>query len=86
MSRKKRSEDDDGRVVARMNVEGMPWYVERNGDTPEQPENGGQPERLNREESRAFAWGAVKAALLVTAVFSIGAVLFILFCTELWFT
>ena len=52
MSRKKRSEDDDGRVVARMNVEGMPWYVERNGDTPEQSENGGQPERLNREESR----------------------------------
>ena len=85
MSRKKRYEDDDGRVVARMNVEGMPWYAERGENVPEQTEQSGGPEPMTKEESRAFAWGAVKAALLVTAVFSVGAVLFILFCTEIWF-
>lgn len=86
MSRKKRFEDDDGRVVARMNVEGMPWYTERHETGPEHQETSGKPEPLTKEESRAFAWGAVKAALLVTAVFSAGAVLFILFCTNIWFT
>lgn len=85
MSRKKRIEDDDGRVVARMNVEGMPWYTERPDGAPERPEQDGEPVHLNREESRAFAWGAVKAALLVTAVFSVAAVLFVLFCTDIWF-
>lgn len=85
MSRKKRIEGDDGRVVARMNVEGMPWYTERPADAPERSESDGEPVRLSREESRAFAWGAVKAALLVTAVFSVAAVLFILFCTDIWF-
>ncbi|MGI6027133.1 MAG: hypothetical protein ACOX7G_09235 [Candidatus Scatomorpha sp.] len=84
MSRKKRNEDDDGRVVARMNVEGMPWYVERPADAPERS-GSDEPVKLNRQESRAFAWGAVKAALLVTAVFSVAAVLFILFCTDIWF-
>ena len=85
MSRKKRYEDDDGRVVARMNVEGMPWYAERGENVPEQTEQSGGPEPMTKEESRAFAWGAVKAALLVTAVFSVGAVLFILVGTEIWF-
>ena len=43
MSRKKRYEDDDGRVVARMNVEGMPWYAERGETMPEQTEQSGGP-------------------------------------------
>ena len=53
----------------------------------DEPERSGsdEPVRLSRQESRAFAWGAVKAALLVTAVFSVAAVLFILFCTDIWF-
>ncbi len=85
MSRKKRYEDDDGRVVARMNVDGMPWHNGRAGDDGQPEQQSGEPVQLTKEESRAYAWGAVKAALLISAVFSIGAILFILFCTNIWF-
>ncbi len=79
--RRKRSEFiDDGRVVAPMNVEGMPWYVKR-----AEPAEGGGPAELSRSEKRAFAWGVIKAVMLVAVVF-IGVYLaFILFCTEIWF-
>lgn len=82
--KKRRYEDDDGRVVAPMNVEGMPWHARApEGEGPAEPEK--EPLRLTREESRAFAWGAVKAALLVAVVFSVAAILFIMFCTNIWF-
>ena len=53
MSRKKRYEDDDGRVVARMNVEGMPWYAERGENAPEQTEQSGGPEHAHQDQETA---------------------------------
>ncbi len=79
--KKRRYEDDDGRVVAKMNVEGMPWHTE----LPEDARQGSEPVKLTKEESRAYAGGAVKAALLLTGVFSVAAILFILFCVHIWF-
>ena len=91
MSRKKRfDEDDDGRVIAPMDIDGMPWHDSRapeRGEAPEEPAEGRreEPVRLTKEESRAYAAGAVKAALLVALVFAGAFLLFILFCTPDWF-
>ena len=73
-------EDDDGRTVANMNVEGMPWYV------PERPElsPGDKPEPLTRRELWRFIRSATAAALLVAGVLSLALVLFVLFCTKVW--
>ena len=84
MRKNKKQSDfiDDGRVIAPMNVEGMPWYVRR----AELHENGdGAPIMLARGEKLAFAWGVIKAAMLVAGVFILAYLGFILFCTEIWF-
>ena len=76
---RRRYDDDDGRVIADMNVEGMPWH------RPEAPDGeGGEPVQLSPAEARAAMWGALKAALLVAGVFILGAFLFILFCEHVW--
>ena len=76
---RKRYDDDDGRVIADMNVDGMPWH------RPEVPgAESEEPVRLSPAEARVAMWGALKAALLVAAVFILGAFLFILFCEHVW--
>lgn len=77
-------EGDDGRVIAPMNVEGMPWYTESTTPKTEESEREKQPVEMTREESRAFMWGVMKATLLICSVFCVAAALFILFCTEIW--
>ncbi len=76
-------EGDDGRTIAPMNVEGMPWYTPEREGAPEG--EGRRPIPLTREESRVFTWGALKAALLVAGVMCLGLVLFVLFCLYVWF-
>ena len=89
MSRKTKQPEpeDDGRVIAPMNVEGMPWY------RPEQPEDqrrntasssGGKSD-LTREEQRLVIWGAVRTGLLIFAVFAVVFLLFLLFSDYVWF-
>ena len=74
-------EGDDGRTIVDMNVEGMPWYAPpRQGPAPSAPS-----ERMTRDESRVFVWGALKAALLVVGVMCAGMALFVLFCQFVWF-
>ena len=78
---------DDGRTVADMNAEGMPWYSPRQA-FPDGKRAGGQAsgkETLTKEESRYYTWGALKAALLVVGVICAGLVAFILFCQFIWF-
>ena len=88
---------DDGRVIAPMNVEGMPWHVRERGrggltpgasdGAPDRASGGAAPEpaMLTRREQAAFTWGVLKAALLTALVFIGGLLAFILFCTEVWF-
>ena len=79
-------EDDDGRTIANMNVEGMPWYAPGKHASGEESGQTGQSKiQLTREESRYYTWGAVKAALLVVGIICASITLFILFCTEIWF-
>ena len=89
MTKKKpeQPEWDDGRTIANMNVEGMPWYSpgkriprRKNREKPEDRE-----EVLTKQESRYYTWGALKAALLVVGILCAGLVLFVLFCQHVWF-
>ncbi len=80
---RKRYDDDDGRTIAKMNVDGMPWYASGKSRASGQDENG-QAE-ISGGEKISFVWGVLKAALLVTAIFAAGYLLFILFCTNIWF-
>lgn len=65
--------DDDGRTIAPMDVDGMPWHV----PVPDRPENRSNaappppPEapQLSKQEARWAALGAMKAGLLIAAVF-----------------
>ena len=84
MNRRKRRSDfeDDGRVIAPMNVDGMPWYVRRPRSAGS---GGGAPDELSREERRAVYWGITKATLLIVGVFVAVLLGFILFCQFVWF-
>ena len=88
MARKKPEfpEGDDGRTIADMNVEGMPWYSP-GGHLPkaERKQKAKEGAALTKEESRYYTWGALKAALVVTGVMCAGIVLFVLFCLHVWF-
>ena len=84
MARKKKVyDDDDGRVIANMNVDGMPWYTgaDRRGKRMSQAD----ADDLTKGETRAIVAGAMKAGLLVAGVFLLGALIFILFCVFVWF-
>ena len=84
MAKKKHYDDDDGRVIASMNVEGMPWYVEDHKRKQERRMNNDLND-LSKEETRAIIWGTVKAGLLIAGVFLVAALIFILFCIYIWF-
>ena len=81
MAKRKQYDDDDGRVIANMNVDGMPWYVE----AAKKKETSSQELELTKEETRAVLWGTIKAGLLIASVFVVAALIFILFCIHIWF-
>ena len=80
---KKTFEGDDGRVVAKMNVDGMPWYMRAERKKKAQENNDFSD--LTKEETRAIIGGAIKAGLLIGSVFFVAFGLFILFCVFVWF-
>ncbi len=85
MTKKRLPPGDDGHTIASMNVPGMPWY----SDTEKTPQNPGEaprnpPSALTRQETRWAMWGALKAALLVTAVFAAGIVVLVLLLLWMW--
>ena len=70
MSKRKKKEydDDDGRVISSMNVDGMPWYNEKKslfGGTKKQKERPEDELHLTKQETRAMMGGVFAAALLV---------------------
>ena len=79
-------EGDDGRTIASMNVEGMPWYRPA-ADAPAAEQAAGQEKHtpMSASEARMYTAGAVKAALLVTLVMCGGIALFVAFCVFVWF-
>lgn len=75
--------EDDGRTIANMNVEGMPWYNPSKDITTEGSAQDFTD--LTSKEKRAMMRGILSAALLIGLIFIGGAFLFILFCTQIWF-
>lgn len=89
MKKKKVYDDDDGRVIANMNVPGMAGYVEGRNPAEYDPESGEAPARTDADELYGrdlwrFIRSAVAAAMVVAGVIVAGMVLFTLFCTEIW--
>ena len=86
MAKKKTYDDDDGRVIANMNVDGMPWSM---SDVLSRRKK--SDEKLQRSsdfsdvDTREIIKGTVKAGLVIAGVFLAGAALFILFCLYIWF-
>ena len=80
---KKTYEDDDGRVIAKMNVDGMPWYMR--DDRPSQPKSDSDLSDLSKGETWEIVKGTVKAGLLIGGVFMVAFALFIAFCVFVWF-
>ena len=71
--RKKKYDDDDGRVIAPMNVDGMPWFSPGHTDavseTKGEDEEQEKPEwyvedKLTPEENRSIFFGAMRAGCL----------------------
>jgi len=80
LKKKRQPYQDDGHVIASMNVEGMPWYSAR---TAQSTSSGSL--QLNARQARQATLAAVGAALTVVGVISAGIILFVLFCTKVWF-
>ena len=75
--------EDDGRTIADMNIDGMPWTMRRSFARSEEPS--GQRTPMTKEELRAYTWAAVKAGLLIVLIFGVCFGLFIAFCDFVWF-
>ena len=86
MNHQNRWEDpeDDGKTIANMNVEGMPWYNRFDADRPERDPNAEQTP-LTEAQQRMYTWAAIKAGLFVVLVFAVVFGLFIAFCDFVWF-
>ncbi|MEN6579328.1 MAG: hypothetical protein ABFD05_01710 [Anaerolineaceae bacterium] len=88
MTRKlKQYDDDDGRVICDMDVDGMRWHDKRlHDEKPATPAASvAQGEQMTKSEARRYTFSAVLAGLTVALIFSAVWVLFILFCTKVWF-
>lgn len=73
--------EDDGHVIANMNVEGMPWYRKE-----EKRHAGGKKDvHYTKDQTRFIILGALKAALLIAGAFLIVFFVFILLlCIVAW--
>ena len=70
MARKPRVyDDDDGRTIADMNVEGMPWYDRAARD---RREDGSPKPPMDRSQRQATIFAVITAALLIALAFGIG--------------
>jgi len=78
INKPKAAEDD--RVIAPMNVEGMPWY------TPGKPlPRNPSAEPLSNHHLWRYTFSAVGTALLILSAFGLTGAAFIWFCVNVWF-
>jgi hypothetical protein len=77
-------DEDDGRVICDMDVEGMRWHDKKVRRKTTEPHKVTQGTQLTRSEMWRYNWYSILAGMLIVSVFSITWVLFILFCTQVW--
>lgn len=86
----KQYEDDDGRTIAEMNVDGMPWYQEsarrktRAESRAELQERIDRGEALTRRQTLRYTLYATLAGLTVVGVIGGGTVLFVFLLWLFW--
>ena len=82
-------DDDDGRVIASMDVDGMPWSNSRPGrkraGASNEQEDSPKPPPMSRRETLQMICSALLAGLLIALLFVGAAFVFILFCIHVWF-
>lgn len=83
-------DDDDGRVIADMNVPGMPWYDrsirrEKRAERVERVKQTFRGDEMTNSQVRRFTFYAILAGLAIAAVYAIVMILFTLFATQIWF-
>ncbi|HOP12194.1 MAG TPA: hypothetical protein PK629_11975 [Oscillospiraceae bacterium] len=84
---KKTYDDDDGRVIAPMNVDGMPWYRKGKSDSlhgESHGDSGSKEPPLTRKETLVLILNGALAGLAVALVLGALGALFILFLTNVW--
>jgi len=82
---KKQYEDDDGRVIVSMDVDGVRGREKRSvldRFASNQPVQG---EHMTQSQARQYTWYSLLAAGLIVLVYSATWVLFTLFCIYVWF-
>ena len=88
MSKRRRVyDDDDGRVLAKMNVEGMPWYSPPQAtlkSTGDDADSSHAPQELSRKETFWIIMGSIKAGLVVAGFFSLALVVVVVLCLLIW--
>ena len=88
MKEERKSAGDDGRTIADMNVEGMPWYLPGDKDQArirEKEDSAFSAPSMSDEELRSYRFAAVKAGLFVAVIFGGVFALFLAFCDFVWF-
>ncbi|HRX58997.1 MAG TPA: hypothetical protein P5075_09505 [Eubacteriales bacterium] len=89
MSKRRREEwVDDGRVIASMDVDGIPNTFRRGArksfDAFGKKKQKSDPIDLTRKEKRSIAWGTASAYLLVLLVFAVAFTVIFLLMGHAW--
>ncbi|MDD2521961.1 MAG: hypothetical protein PHW11_03975 [Anaerolineaceae bacterium] len=88
----KQYDDDDGRTIVDMDVDGMPWHDRnvrfaekqaRDFDRKQKAEMYG--ERMTNSEARRYTFYALLAGLALTAALAVVWIVLVLFMTQVWF-
>lgn len=84
---KKKKKVDDGRVIANMNIDGMPRSIVRRTAFDEfgVKQEKKSPAQLSKKEFRSVLFGVISSYALYGAIVFGAFALFILFCTKVWF-
>jgi hypothetical protein len=79
-------DDDDGRVICSMDVEGMRWHEKKDRREEKGPHKTptGRGYTMTKTEARQYTFYSLLACLVIVVTFSLTWVLFTLFCTEIW--
>ena len=85
MNKKNKAEWDDGRVIADMNIDGMPWNKKDRSIYKKGDNKGENAPTLTKEERKMYTRSAVLAGLVVALIFLVIIFLFILFSINVWF-
>jgi hypothetical protein len=93
--KRRQYDDDDGRVIAPMNIEGMPYntglrgFLRKQRDKLREEKESGNSSLtapgIDRKTAGEVTFHAVLAGLFVALIFGGAIALFILFCTNIWF-